>query len=60
MERNLKILCLSSLSIGEFAEVFKGLYEDSVVAVKILKVCESVDCCCSLMLMKLSIYLYSD
>ena len=27
-----------SYSVGEFAEVFKGLYEDCSVAVKILKV----------------------
>ena len=30
--------CLPSVSLGEFAEVFKGLYDGSTVAVKILKV----------------------
>ena len=39
VERDAEILFLSSLSLGEFAEVFKGLFEDSIVAVKILKVC---------------------
>ena len=44
LERNVDILFLFSLSLGEFAEVFKGLFEDSIVAVKILKVsCECVD-----------------
>lgn len=49
VERNVDILFSSSLSVGEFAEVFKGLFEDSIVAVKILKVCcECVDFCCNL------------
>ena len=30
--------CLPSVSLGEFAEVFKGIYDGSTVAVKILKV----------------------
>lgn len=29
---------LSAIKLGEFAEVFKGLYDGSTVAVKILKV----------------------
>lgn len=48
VEKNVEIFFLSSQSVGEFAEVFKGLFEDSIVAVKILKVCECVDYCCSL------------
>lgn len=44
VKRDVEILFLSSQSLGEFAEVFKGLFEDSIVAVKILKVCcECVD-----------------
>lgn len=39
VKRDVEILFLSSQSLGEFAEVFKGLFEDSIVAVKILKVC---------------------
>lgn len=45
VESNVDILFSSCLSVGEFAEVFKGLFEDSIVAVKILKVCECVDYC---------------
>ena len=49
VERDAEILFLSSLWLGEFADVFKGLFEDSIVAVKILKVCcECVDFCYNL------------
>ena len=47
VESNVDIFS-SSLSVGEFADVFKGLFEDSIVAVKILKVCGCVDYCWSL------------
>ena len=36
--RLLFLFSLSAIKLGEFAEVFKGLYDGSTVAVKILKV----------------------